>query len=94
MTTRKIYTREFKEQAVKLSYANGKSVAETAEELGLPTNMLYRWRREAQQEGRVFPGHGKARDEEMAELKKRLKQAELERDILKQAVRFFAAQPK
>jgi transposase len=90
----KIYTSEFKEQAVKLSYVSGKSVAETAADLGLPTNMLHRWRREAKQIGQVFPGHGKARDEEMAELKKRLKQAELERDILKKAVSFFAAIPK
>lgn len=91
---RKIYTSEFKEQAVKLSYVSGKSVAETAADLGLPTNMLHRWRREGKQSGRVFPGHGKARDEEMAALKKQLKQAELERDILKKAVSFFAAMPK
>jgi transposase len=91
---RKIYTSEFKEQAIKLSYSNGKPVAETAADLGLPTNMLHRWRREAKQAGRAFTGHGKARDEELAELKKRLKQAELERDILKKAVSFFAAQPK
>ncbi len=99
--TRKIYTSEFKEQAVKLSYVSGKAIAETAADLGLPTNMLHRtpskgcsWRREAKQTGRVFPGHGKARDEEMYELKKQLKQAELERDILKKAVSFFAAIPK
>ena len=91
---RKIYTTEFKEQAVKLSYVSGKSVAETAADLGLPTNMLHRWRREAKHTGRVFPGHGKARDEEMYALKKQLKQAELERDILKKAVSFFAAMPK
>jgi transposase len=91
---RKIYTSEFKEQTVKLSYSNGKSVAETAADLGLPTNMLHRWRREAKLTGRIFPGHGKARDEEMADLKRRLKQAELERDILKKAVSFFAAMPK
>jgi transposase len=92
--TRKIYTREFKEQAVQLSYNNGKPVAQTATDLGLPPNMLHRWRREAKQVGRVFPGNGKARDEEMAELKRRLKQAELERDIMKKAVSFFAAMPK
>lgn len=98
---RKIYTREFKEQAVKLSYASDKPVAETAAELGLPPNMLHRtpsegcpWRREGKQVGQVFPGHGKTRDEEMAALKKQLKQAELERDILKKAVSFFAAMPK
>jgi transposase len=92
--TRKIYTREFKEQAVQLSFNNGKPVTQTASDLGLPPNMLHRWRREAKQAGRVFPGHGKARDEEMAELKRRLKQAELERDIMKKAVSFFAAMPK
>lgn len=91
---RKIYTQEFKEQAVKLSYSNGKSVAMTAADLGLPPNMLHRWRREAKLTGRAFPGHGKARDEELAELKKRLKLAELERDILKKAISFFAAMPK
>jgi transposase len=91
---RKIYAQEFKEQAVKLSYSNDKSVAMTAADLGLPPNMLHRWRREAKLTGRAFPGYGKARDEELAELKKRLKQAELERDILKKAISFFAAMPK
>lgn len=91
---RKVYTQEFKEQAVKLSHNNGKSVAETAADLGLPANMLHRWRREAKRSGRVFPGHGKPRDEEMADLRKRLRQAELERDILKKAVSFFATTSK
>jgi transposase len=92
--TRKIYTFEFKEQAVQLSYSNGKPVAETAADLGLAANVLHRWRREVKLTGRAFPGHGKARDEEMAALKKQLKQAELERDILKKAVSFFAQMPK
>ena len=59
--SRKIYTKEFKEQAVKLSYVSGKSVAEAASDLGLPVNMLHRWRREAKLTGRVFPGRGIAR---------------------------------
>ncbi len=93
---RKIYTPEFKEQAVKLSYTSGKHVSETAADLGLTANMLHRWRREATEAGRAFPGHGKARDEEIAALKKQLKQAELERDTLrvKKAVSFFAQMPK
>ncbi len=91
---RKKYTTEFKEQAVKLSFVSGTSVAQTAADLGIPANMLHRWRRETQQVGRAFPGHGHARDEEMAELKKRLKQAELERDILKKAAVFFATTSK
>ena len=39
--TRKIYTREFKEQAVQLIYNNGKPVAQTASDLGLPPNMVH-----------------------------------------------------
>lgn len=92
--SRKIYSHEFKEQAIKLSYVSGKPVAETSSDLGLPVNMLHRWRREAKLTGRVFPGRGVARDDELADLKKRVKQAELERDILKKAVSFFAAIPK
>ena len=91
---RKTYTGEFKEQAVKLSFSNGKKVSETAADLGMPVNMLHRWRRESKAIGRVFPGNGRPRDEEMAELKKRVRQAELERDILKKAVSFFAQMPK
>ena len=56
---RKIYTQEFKEQAVKLSYSNGKSVAMTAADLGLPPNMLHLWRREAKLMARVFPATAK-----------------------------------
>jgi transposase len=72
-------------------------VAEVAADLGIHTKMLYRWRRESGAAGqgkRAFPGQGRARDEEMAELQKRLKQAEMERDILKKAVTFFAQASK
>jgi transposase len=94
---RQKHNKEFKEQAIRMSHTNGKSVAEVAADLGIHTKMLYRWRREAGGAGpgkRVFPGQGRARDEEMAELQKRLKQAEMERDILKKAVTFFAQASK
>lgn len=42
--SRKIYTKEFNEQSVKLNYVSGKSVAETASDMGLPVNGLHRWR--------------------------------------------------
>jgi transposase len=43
---KQIYTPEFKERAVKLSYDGEKSVAALAGDLGIATNMLHRWRRE------------------------------------------------
>ena len=93
---RRKYTQEFKEQAVKLSRTSGKSVRQIAEDLGINVNMLDRWRREHQVSGKgkvTFPGNGNARDEELLNLRKALKQAEMERDILKKAVAFFAQQP-
>ena len=94
---RQKHNREFKEQAVRLSQVSDKSVAQVARELGIHTKMLYRRRREASetQDGRrAFPGHGRSRDEELAELRKQLRQAELERDILKKAVTYFAQHTK
>jgi transposase len=95
--TRRKYTREFKEQAVKLTYTSRKSVQEIAGDLGINANMLNRWRREDQVSGggRVaFSGNGHARDEELLNLRKALKQAEIERDILKKTVVLFAQPTK
>ena len=95
--TRRKYTQEFKEQAVRLSYTSNKSVHRIAVDLGINANMLDRWRREyrACGDGTVaFPGNGRARDEELLNLRKALKQAEMEREILKKAVAFFAQPPK
>lgn len=78
-----------------LTYGDGKSIQQVAMELGIAANMLHRWRHEYEAsagEG-VFPGSGHARDEEMVRLRKALKQAEMERDVLKKAVAFFAQTP-
>jgi transposase len=42
----------------------------------------------------AFPGLSVERDEEMAELKRRLKKAEQERDFLRDAAVFFAKESK
>ena len=88
------YTVDFKQKAVELSYARG-SVVEICRELDIPTSVLSRWRRDSITYGKnSFPGKGnpKLTDEqrEIAELKKRLRDAELERDILKKAIAIFS----
>lgn len=95
MGTRRRYQREYKEQAVKAAKTGTKSVHQVALDLGIAPNMLYRWVKEyeADQEVKAFPGSGHARDEELDRLRKALKQAELERDILKKAVAYFAQAP-
>ncbi len=88
------YSVAFKEKAVELSYARG-SVVEICRELDIPTSVLSRWRRESQAYGKnSFPGKGnpKLTDEqkEIAELKKKLRDTEIERDILKKAIAIFS----
>jgi len=88
---RKMYTKEFKLEAVKLSDAKDVSVVQVAKELGIGPKLLYRWRSELKEEGeQAFPGKGKVRDEEVAELKRELLRVRQERDILKKALSVFA----
>lgn len=95
--TRRHFTREFKEEAVRLSERGDKTVRQTAQDLGIPEKMLHRWRREkraSQQNGMHFaPGQGKARDEQLEQLKRENQQLRLERDVLKKALAFFVPRP-
>lgn len=91
-STRRVYTREFKVEAAKLSYNSDKPVEEIAESLGVSQSSLNRWRREYRQDPeQAFPGSGqqKERDVEVARLQKELKQAQLENEILKKAAAIF-----
>ena len=92
MSTRQTYTREFKTEAAKLSYNSDKAVTEIAESLGVSQSSLNRWRREYRADpDQTFPGNGhlKERDAEVVQLKKELKQAQMENEILKKAVAIF-----
>lgn len=52
------YDRSFKDNAVKLNY-DRKNISELAKGLGIPNNLIYRWRKEAEEYGEVsFPGNG------------------------------------
>ena len=84
------YDKVFKENAVKLSFER-KNVSELAQELGVEPLLLYRWRKEYQEKGsQSFPGNGvqilSEDAKKMADLEKRLFDAETERDILKKAL--------
>ena len=90
--TRKTYTREFKIEAAKLSYNSDKPIREIAESLGVSQSSLNRWRGEYRTDpDQAFPGNGqlKERDAEVIQLKKELKQARLENEILKKAMAIF-----
>lgn len=94
MKTRKKYDRVFKERAVQLSEER-KNLSELARELGIYPSQLYKWRKEAKEFGEgSFPGNGNLKQtpeqERIVALEKKLKDAELERDILKKAIGIFS----
>jgi transposase len=89
------YTREFKIEAVGLLDTSGKSGHEIEADLGIGSGMIYRWRKQLEAEGampgiRAFPGNGKPRDAELAQLRKELAEVREERDILRKAVAIFS----
>jgi transposase len=60
MTTRKKYSKEFKEDAASLVIEQGYSRKEAASSLGISSGMVGRWVRESQSdEGYAFRGNGK-----------------------------------
>lgn len=92
--TRKIYDRAFKEKAVELSLRRT-NVSELARELGITAPQLYKWKKEHLEFGLgSFPGNGNIKQtpeqEQITLLEKRLKDAEMERDILKKAIGIFS----
>lgn len=97
MNKRKKYTKEFKLDAVSLVLEQGYSRAEAASSLGINTNMLGRWVKEAElDDGQSFRGNGKLspEQEQIRELKKQVKRLEMEKEVLKKATVFFAAETK
>jgi len=93
------YSKEFKLDALNLSKQPGYTVPLAARRLGIKAKSLYRWRQELEKNGALaFPGNGNEalsdKDRHIRELEKRLKDAELERDILKKAVGIFSKASK
>ena len=92
---RRRFTHEFKEQAARLVLDEGKSVSAVARELDLVPSALGNWVKHSQAnrtKGRT--GLTTAEREELVRLRKALRIAEEERDILKKATAFFAKQSR
>jgi transposase len=85
-TPRRQYTREFKEEAVRM-VLDGHSVASVCERLGLTSsNLLYNWKRQLVEQGGTTAVGLEAR---VRELEAELRRVEQERDILKKALAIF-----
>jgi transposase len=94
MTKRKKYSDEFKREAVGLTRQPSASVSQVARDIGVGSNLLFRWRRELESGGKAFPGSGAARDQEVLALKRELAKVKRERNFLRDAAAFFASESK
>lgn len=84
--SRRQFTREFKEEAVRM-LLDGHSAGSVCERLGLShTNVLYRWKKEFL--GREGSLAGDL-EQKVRDLEVELKRVERERDILKKALSIF-----
>ncbi len=92
---RRRYDDEFKAQAVRLVLDEGQSVTAVARDLDLTRTALHAWVERAQADrsgGKT--GLTTAERDELVRLRKALRIAEEERDILKKATAFFAKQSR
>ena len=90
--SRKTYTREYKQEAVRLTTEGGISVAQAARDLGINENTLHNWRRQYRQWG-AGPAASNADlslAEENRRLRKELAITREERDFLKKAAVWLA----
>ena len=82
----------FKIMAVDLSVVRG-SVADVAKELDIDPSLLSKWRRNPRyNSNKVLPDNPKIspEEQELRVLRKKLRDTELERDILKKAIAIFS----
>lgn len=97
MKERKQYTKEFKQGAVRLVTEQGRSISDAATSLGIPSWSLSRWVNAAKKDGQdAFRGNGNrsAQEQEIFDLRQKVKQLEEEKDILKKAAAYFASHLK
>lgn len=91
--TRRVYTREFKLEALQLLETSGKKANAVEQELGIGKGCLLRWKEELEGKGQAaFPGQGHLtpEQEELQRLKRELEIVRQERDILKKAIAIFS----
>lgn len=86
---RRIHTKEFKEEAVKLT--NTRPISHVARDLGINHTLLGKWKNHQEVNPvNAFTGKVTPEQEEIRYLKKQLADVTQQRDILKKAVAIFS----
>jgi len=89
---RRVFSGEYKTEVVELVRKSGRSIGAVAKQLDLTETAVRRWVEQAE----VDQGRGSsgvlttAERDELSQLRRRVKQLEMEREILKKAAAFFA----
>ena len=98
MAKNSTYGEEFKETAIKLAQAGDKSISQVSDELGLHKWQLYSWIKAAKKKLKKQSGAKTVKkdpattslEQQNKELQKKLKELEMENEILKKAAAYFA----
>lgn len=86
----KTYTEEYRRESADYALSSEKSNRQIAEELGVNYKTFYRWVTKRKQELDGGSAVIVARASEEKELKRRIKELEMENEFLKKAAAFFA----
>lgn len=95
--TNRQFTKEFKQEAVRLATTGNRPMAEVARSLDIRSSLLSKWVIASRTEGEeAFRGQGNrtAVEEETWRLKLQVKTLEQEVEFLKKVSRYFAKGPK
>lgn len=91
--TKRRFTKEFEQEAVRLAQKSGRTRREVADDLGIGLSTLTRWLAKSRDAGMDDPSLRDPAEDMTAELKRLRRENEIlrqERDILKKATAFFA----
>lgn len=91
---RRAFTDEYKAEVVELCRTSGKTIAAVARDLGLTATVVRRWVTQAEIDNGRRDGLSTADRDEIVRLRKENRVLREERDILKRATVFFAAETR